>query len=875
MEIIKNISNPFWWVEKCMTDLYFECRNVLQILEDPTIGLKDLYYPTHKRMCDFAEKNALEGHKLLILCPRNWLKSYIYTVGWTMQRLIRNWVHRRQEHIIISNATGDNAKEFLWRIKYNLLYNDFLRGILMSTIPGLSEQLDDPENKAERWTQGEIQILGNRVDTGSVEGNLVSRHFKVMINDDLVSLDNSRTREQLAKTIDWWKLARSLLLPSGIELSVGCLTADSRVLMATGEEKRIIDVEVGERVMSFMRKPGFGEGLKPQKVEAVIPQGEAEVFEVKTRNRKLEATANHPFLTTTRGFVRLDELKIGDKIKVAHYLDVCKYRQDLSEEEMWAFGYMLGDGWLIDNKGRYGICISKGVDEKLNNRFINFFTNKFPTSSFYETDFGYYRSDSKAPFSYYKKLGFCGKAKTKRVPPWIYSLTTVLKESFLDGFIDADGWVQNKSKCIELSNKNLVLDIKRLAESCGYKVSNVHTRTRMSQPPNSPVEIEATSHHIGIGYRRWKKGVRWERVLSITPKGKKEVYDLTVANTHNFVGNGFIIHNTRWDYDDLYGHIIERFLKPGKDYSVGKPIVELHRGNFHLMQMDCWEDVDAETGSTYPVLFPEWKLKELQEEQEEEFYGQYRNDPLKKGKNKYKREDFHYYVDGDIPSIVNTVFLLDVTDKDKNTSDYTGLTVADLGCDKKGYIRAGERKKVTDGALIEWLIEIAPIYQPSVIGIETTKYATILELMEFIIKKKFALGEVPSGYKDFVKTMPYICHELKHRGRPKKIRVENMHGYVQRGIILFPRSGADCLIDELLRFGSSKVDDTADSFGYLFDVLEFPEKTDPPKALILPDKLKMTQEEREKEDWSNYLDDVYESGVSTNFEGIDGADDFY
>ncbi|MBI5621537.1 hypothetical protein HY933_01575, partial [Candidatus Falkowbacteria bacterium] len=36
----------------------------------------------------------------------------------------------------------------------------------------------------------------------------------------------------------------------------------------------------------------------------------------------------------------------------------------------------------------------------------------------------------------------------------------------------------------------------------------------------------------------------WEKIVSITKTGRKHTYDLQIANTHNFVGNGIVAHNT-------------------------------------------------------------------------------------------------------------------------------------------------------------------------------------------------------------------------------------------------------------------------------------------------------------------------------------------
>jgi replicative DNA helicase len=36
----------------------------------------------------------------------------------------------------------------------------------------------------------------------------------------------------------------------------------------------------------------------------------------------------------------------------------------------------------------------------------------------------------------------------------------------------------------------------------------------------------------------------WDKITSITPMGKKQVYDLTIPETHNFMANDFFVHNT-------------------------------------------------------------------------------------------------------------------------------------------------------------------------------------------------------------------------------------------------------------------------------------------------------------------------------------------
>ena len=530
-----NLDNPHEWIDKCVKDLYFLCRCVLQTLEDGTPGFKDLYRPTHKRMCDFLTKYAVAGQHCILLFPRHWIKSYIIGCGWAMQRLMKNALSGRREGFLFSHAVEPRAIALKGRIKHNLLYNNFLKALLSMTNPEVAKQLADPENTAELWTKEEDRIWGNVLMTGAVEKTLESTHFNIHIGDDLVVRENSNTSTQLDKVENWWKLARPLLSPQGIEILVG----------------------------------------------------------------------------------------------------------------------------------------------------------------------------------------------------------------------------------------------------------------------------------------------------------------------------------TRYGFDDLYGRLIERFLKPEKGYNLKAPIVELHKDNWHLLQADCWKDQKNETGSTFPYLFPEKELKRLQLEMGDEFSYQYRNSPIAKGKRKYKRGDFHYYDDVDLPKIVNTVMLLDVTDKEKETSDYTGIVFVDIGVNKKAYIRKAWREKITDSNLVDLICKEAPHYNPATINIESTKFLTILELMEILVPQKLKMGDIPEGYKDFVATLPHIISELKHRGRNKFIRIENMHGYVARGTILFPRVGAEDLIEELLRLRAWKTDDTADAFGYLQDVLVFPQKNDPERVFIVPERLKKTPLQLEEEEWERYKEECF------------------
>ncbi|MEF8819242.1 MAG: LAGLIDADG family homing endonuclease [Haloferacaceae archaeon] len=57
--------------------------------------------------------------------------------------------------------------------------------------------------------------------------------------------------------------------------------------------------------------------------------------------------------------------------------------------------------------------------------------------------------------------------------------------------------------------------------------------------------------------------LRWDEVVAATDTGEKEVFDLTVPETHNFVGNGVVTHNTAAAVRDDFGEGQQWTLEAG------------------------------------------------------------------------------------------------------------------------------------------------------------------------------------------------------------------------------------------------------------------------------------------------------------------------
>jgi replicative DNA helicase len=151
------------------------------------------------------------------------------------------------------------------------------------------------------------------------------------------------------------------------------------------------------------------------------------------------------------------------------------------ELDPYYFGVWLGDGYSRDpNK----IIINVKDDPEIRDFVVQYFDT---------IDGGYTYSYREKPDSkcmiyvrrgckrnhnpiieQYRKFGLYNN---KSIPLQVFQSSLSYKLKVLAGIIDTDGYVKSKNAkggqayAIEMNRKHLILEIKRLAESCGFKVS--------------------------------------------------------------------------------------------------------------------------------------------------------------------------------------------------------------------------------------------------------------------------------------------------------------------------------------------------------------------------------------------------------------------
>jgi len=180
--------------------------------------------------------------------------------------------------------------------------------------------------------------------------------------------------------------------------------------------------------------------------------------------------------------------------------------------------------------------------------------------------------------------GLGGTAHTKRTPWWLQSVPLSQRISFLAGFVDADGYVRDhptsKDPVLTSTNRGLLEDLRELASLCGIGTSSVMEFTNAH--PTDP-ERRLTAYRLQLsgtnvdrllcrsprradrlGKRayghtyRSTKGTSFKthtsemlgfvRIESIESVGVEPTYDIEVEGHHNFVADGFIVHNSEVVY---------------------------------------------------------------------------------------------------------------------------------------------------------------------------------------------------------------------------------------------------------------------------------------------------------------------------------------
>lgn len=205
--------------ELCRSDLYFLLRYPL--------GRKDIEVQWLFERCREVQANP-NGY--LDLWSREHYKSSIITIGKTIQDVLSSHGDDPLEEwggkeitVGIFSHTRPIAKGFLRQIMRELETNR----ILIDLFPEILWA--NAKKEAPKWSEDDGIIVKRKTNPkestieawGIVEGQPTSKHFGILLYDDIVTQESVRSPEMMKKTTDSWALSNNLGVRGGIERYAG------------------------------------------------------------------------------------------------------------------------------------------------------------------------------------------------------------------------------------------------------------------------------------------------------------------------------------------------------------------------------------------------------------------------------------------------------------------------------------------------------------------------------------------------------------------------------------------------------------------------------------------------------------------------------
>lgn len=336
-----------------------------------------------------------------------------------------------------------------------------------------------------------------------------------------------------------------------------CVVGTTEVYdVATGRRRSVQDP--GPVTVASLRESDKRIQARPAKV---FPSGQKPCLRVRLQHgQELELSTDHKVFTQ-RGWVEArDLIPYKDKIATPATLPHPQQLTQISDESVVLAAYMMADGSTAGNAMRFTQQPGPVLEEF-----------KYVVGSLGgETSLSAANSSGRAedwnvrglrPWA--RDLGLANhKATNKRLPADFYGLPDRQCALFLSRFWACDGWLEQDRASVALANRPLLEDIRHLLLRLGitarveYKPTGQFSAWRLvvsggtnlqrfmdalGEIPGKPWGTLKTRPSKNVGY---DGDVRWVSVRQVHSIGVQPVYDLEVPETHNFVANGMVVHNT-------------------------------------------------------------------------------------------------------------------------------------------------------------------------------------------------------------------------------------------------------------------------------------------------------------------------------------------
>lgn len=308
--------------------------------------------------------------------------------------------------------------------------------------------------------------------------------------------------------------------------------------------------------------------LRQAPVVALVDKGEQDAFEVRLRNRKLVASAGHLVQVLRKApgwhsgyspeWVRVDALSQGDQVVTLRRTPEASAWDVASPDLAWLWGAYLGDGHISNGKSIYWCLFGEDRDKA-----ARILRESYGVDVAYSDRHGLRVRAGSATLSAITEIAIGTGSGAKRIPAWVWGAPNKVKESFIEGYLAADGSIDKKRGWYTFHsiNREMLDGVRHLAIGLGWSVGNVRTaqRTKPIEIKGKVVKNAKPIHSFQVynkehgipdkvaangGARAFRDDtLSSSSVLSVTPVGKRRMFDISVAGEETFIADGILVHN--------------------------------------------------------------------------------------------------------------------------------------------------------------------------------------------------------------------------------------------------------------------------------------------------------------------------------------------
>jgi predicted phage terminase large subunit-like protein len=480
----------------------------------------------HKLIAEALERvERGECKRLMIFMPPRHGKSELASRRFPAWFLGRN----PDRSIIAASYNSELATDFGREVR------DIVGSKLYANV--FDARLSENSQAAGRWhTSGRGGYVAAGVGTA-----VTGRGAHVLLIDDpfkdRVEADSETTREKVwrwytstaytrlegdvaASVVDdddiWQDFQREIVAGEaepfeGAIVLIMCMTGDTPVLMATGVEKPLRDVRPGDRVATYENGR-----LSESTVRNWINQGPDRVFEIRMKSGiTVRANARHPFLVDEDGeqkWQRTDSLKKGSVILRA-----------------------------IGGNGRAPTATLQDATSQPSVRAYACRTTTKPVGA----------------------MGFdLLRSTLGRVVTRTYAIATGLALRTMSACLPSKVAYAQSASFPQATRTHARTGTTNFASITATIARLFAAFSAMTATSRSDTEKQRRSCAQPLSTFEITRDV----VVEVVDAGVEDVFDVQIDRTENFIANGLVSHNTRWNEDDLAGRLIAAQAKGGDQW---------------------------------------------------------------------------------------------------------------------------------------------------------------------------------------------------------------------------------------------------------------------------------------------------------------------